>query len=304
MSSTIQQSSVSSTITPQNSNSVDINMDNMNQKLARAASRRIFSLFHARTSSSGSSGGVSSSSAEASSVAPSTADTGAARGGKEKDYSNKNRPKELKRLAKTMEMEVPRLKTLLKNQVPNIHHVEEKRYFEWLLDVDKSGSGNANGSAVAKSAFNGGESNDKKIKRERSNSSLAAKGNVQTSEKRKKKGQQGNDTVDRGSHETMMDEKKEDIEYNNEEEEGANTIHDTSLLSTTKFQSITNLHPSTKRAISSVLKLEYMTEIQSKTWEATSTTGVDVLGRARVRCVLVELSVYYCYFFYFFSPHT
>eukprot|EP01082_Thalassiosira_pseudonana_P007893 g6285.t1 g6285 contig23:110773-111381(-) len=165
MSSTIQQSSVSSTITPQNSNSVDINMDNMNQKLARAASRRIFSLFHARTSSSGSSGGVSSSSAEASSVAPSTADTGAARGGKEKDYSNKNRPKELKRLAKTMEMEVPRLKTLLKNQVPNIHHVEEKRYFEWLLDVDKSGSGNANGSAVAKSAFNGGESNDKKIKR-------------------------------------------------------------------------------------------------------------------------------------------
>ena len=46
-----------------------------------------------------------------------------------------------------------------------------------------------------------------------------------------------------------------------------------------KFEEITELHPVLKRNLN-VLKLERMTEIQCKTWEAAS-TGEDVLGRAR-----------------------
>jgi ATP-dependent RNA helicase MSS116 len=55
---------------------------------------------------------------------------------------------------------------------------------------------------------------------------------------------------------------------------------DATLFTKTDFSNLENLHPATKRALSETLGLQYMTEIQAKTYSAAS-SGMDVLGRAR-----------------------
>jgi hypothetical protein len=63
------------------------------------------------------------------------------------------------------------------------------------------------------------------------------------------------------------------------EEESDDNNMSTKTPSFPKFQDIEELHPALKRNLN-LLKLETMTEIQAKTWEAAS-DGQDVLGRAR-----------------------
>jgi superfamily II DNA/RNA helicase len=53
-----------------------------------------------------------------------------------------------------------------------------------------------------------------------------------------------------------------------------------SFLTTENFVDRKDLHPASKRALTEVLKISSMTEIQSKTFTAAS-SGKDVLGRAR-----------------------
>ncbi len=61
------------------------------------------------------------------------------------------------------------------------------------------------------------------------------------------------------------------------EESGLNK---SSLYSNMKFQDVPTINKESKDAITKVLKLEYMTDIQSKTFDVAS-KGQDVLGRAR-----------------------
>jgi ATP-dependent RNA helicase MSS116 len=57
-------------------------------------------------------------------------------------------------------------------------------------------------------------------------------------------------------------------------------LKDPTLLSNIKFSERTDLHPATKRAITEVMGLQSMTQIQAKTY-AAALAGDSVLGRAR-----------------------
>ena len=55
---------------------------------------------------------------------------------------------------------------------------------------------------------------------------------------------------------------------------------DSSLLTNVEFSNRSDIHPASKRALTEVLGITSMTEIQSKTY-AAALSGKDVLGRAR-----------------------
>lgn len=77
---------------------------------------------------------------------------------------------------------------------------------------------------------------------------------------------------------------RETIQRKQEEEEALEKMRqarlDPTLLSSTTFAERSDIHPSTKRAITQLLRLEQMTEIQAKTFHPIM-QGLDVLGRAR-----------------------
>jgi len=58
------------------------------------------------------------------------------------------------------------------------------------------------------------------------------------------------------------------------------TSKDSSLLTNVDFSNRSDIHPNSKRALTEVLEITSMTEIQSKTY-AAALSGKDVLGRAR-----------------------
>jgi ATP-dependent RNA helicase MSS116 len=77
---------------------------------------------------------------------------------------------------------------------------------------------------------------------------------------------------------------RETIQRKREEEEALEKLCqarlDPTLLSNTTFAERSDIHPSMKRAITQLLRLEQMTEIQAKTFRHIM-QGSDVLGRAR-----------------------
>jgi len=60
----------------------------------------------------------------------------------------------------------------------------------------------------------------------------------------------------------------------------AEALQDPTLLTNVKFAERNDLHPSSKRALTEIMGLKTMTEIQAKTYAAAA-SGSDVLGRAR-----------------------
>jgi ATP-dependent RNA helicase MSS116 len=153
------------------------------------------------------------------------------------DYSTKNRSRELKRLAKTMEVDVGKVKELLKRQNSKLEPGSKKaNYVTWLLEKD---------------------SDSTKRKRSDSNNSAATNVSVDTSKPKK-----------------TRPKKTKDVSNSNDD-----SSHNDNLHSKIKFKDL-KLHPNTMKAITNILKHEYMTDIQSKTFEIAS-SGTDVLGRAR-----------------------
>ena len=57
-------------------------------------------------------------------------------------------------------------------------------------------------------------------------------------------------------------------------------LNDPTLLTNDKFADRHDMHPATKRAITEIMGLQSMTEIQSKTYEA-ALSGESILGRSR-----------------------
>ena len=208
----------------------------MDKSLSQAASRRISSLF---------------------SREPKTAD-----GSKDRDYSTKNRSKELKRLASTLDVDVKQVKELLTKQRSKLNNDEEKaKYVDWILakDDDKGQKRQRNPSDATISEEKKMDDADTKM----ASSSLAPK----------KK---------RAARPVRPEGKKmpEDMDVVDSDPSGsAARSMDTSLLSNLKFKDMP-LHPMTKKAMAETLKLETMTEIQSKTFTEAA-GGTDVLGRAR-----------------------
>ncbi len=192
-----------------------------------------------------------------------------------RDYSTKNRSKELKRLASSMQVDVPQLKELLRKQKPKMDASSEKaKYVSWILGKDDGPS--LNKKRVRKPS-DAASAEEKKMDDDDINivaSATSAKG---PSKKKKKPVR---------PQRKITDLKVDPAESLNQDvvsaatDTGDNTVQDPSLLSDIKFEDVTEMHPKTKLAIKNVLKLTSMTEIQSKTF-GTAVKGIDVLGRAR-----------------------
>jgi len=177
------------------------------------------------------------------------------------NFDEKNRSKELKRLSKVMEMDVPELKELLRNQKQKMDPNSPKAlYIEWIIDESLD-----RGPTLSSKRRKDSDAEEKK-----SEAGDTIKGNSKVAPQTKKS------RVIRPVRPKSVEEKS--VEEVTDYDESA--IQDPNLLTSTKFSEIDGLHPASKRAIKEVLKLKSMTEIQSKTFEAAS-LGTDVLGRAR-----------------------
>jgi ATP-dependent RNA helicase MSS116 len=156
-------------------------------------------------------------------------------------FDTKNRSKELKRLSLAMKLTVPQLKEALTTQRTKLDSNSEKaEYVDWLLTKEEKRKGSFEKEDAAPA---------RKLQRVRPTKPTRAPN---------------------GMEEPVVDLKTVN----------ANAIQDSSLLSKVAFADQKNVHPLTAKAISQVLGLEYMTEIQSKTF-GPAQEGKDVLGRAR-----------------------
>jgi len=175
---------------------------------------------------------------------------------KERDFSTKNRSTELKRLASTMDLDVKQLKEMLTKQRSKMSNGDEKaKYVDWILASE----------------------DEQMIKP------------IDAAEEEKK--MDDADAMEISNSETSAPKKKRAVrpmrptaKPNGEGADADDSISsatgaDPSLLSNLKFKDL-DLHHSTKKALIETLKLETMTEIQSKTFTQAA-GGTDVLGRAR-----------------------
>ena len=159
-------------------------------------------------------------------------------------FETKNKPKELKRLSQIMKLSVPELKKALHNQRTKLEDTSEKaQYVDWLLAKEDKRKGSFDKDDVVSTPA-------------------------------RKQPRRVRPTKPTRSTEVKEKEPPQDLKTRN-----ANAIQDKSLLSQASFADQT-VHPLTLKAISQVMGLEYMTEIQSKTFPP-ALEGKDILGRAR-----------------------
>ena len=188
----------------------------------------------------------------------------------ERDYSTKNRAKELKRLASSMDMDVPKLKELLRKQRAKMNDDDEKaKYVTWILENDKKRT---------RKPSDATSSEEKKMETDDMEPATSASTSTSASSKKATKKARPIRPVSKVTKVEPRDSFQDDsgASANN----GANTVRDATLLTTMKFSDAPDLHPKSKKAIKEVLKLTHMTEIQSKTY-GIAVQGTDVLGRAR-----------------------
>lgn len=183
----------------------------------------------------------------------------------ERDYSTKNRSKELKRLASSMDIDVPKLKTLLKKQRTRLSKVDTEKaaYIDWIMDSNKSqGDSSKTNKRNRKPSMEEKKDDDDVVSTRNNSEKPKAKRVVRP--KRISKAAEGQNN---------------NVEKDEEMADGGDAVVDPSLLSDVKFEDV-QMNPKTKRALTQTLKLTSMTEIQSKTFAAAA-SGTDVLARAR-----------------------
>ena len=182
-----------------------------------------------------------------------------------RDYSTKNRSKELKRLASSMDIDVPKLKTLLKKQRTNLSKVDPEKaaYIDWIMDSNKSQGDSSNTNKRNRKPSMEEKKDDDDVVSTRNNSEKPKAKRVVRPKRISKEAEEQNNKVDK-------DEEMADV---------GDAVVDPSLLSDVKFEDV-QMNPKTKRALTQTLKLTSMTEIQSKTFAAAA-SGTDVLARAR-----------------------
>lgn len=166
-----------------------------------------------------------------------------------------------------MDIDVPKLKTLLKKQRTKLSNVDSEKaaYIDWIMDSNKSqgDSSNTNKRNRKPSMEEKKDDDDVVSTRNTSNEKPEAKKRVVRPKRISKAAEEQNNKVDK-------DEEMADV---------GDAVVDPSLLSDVKFEDV-QMNPKTKRALTQTLKLSSMTEIQSKTFAAAA-SGTDVLARAR-----------------------
>lgn len=179
-------------------------------------------------------------------------------------FSTKDRSQELKRLASTMDLDVKQLKEMLTKQRSKMSNEDEKaKYVDWILTATREEEVGKPIDA-AFSAFSEEISEEKKM----DDMNAMEISNSDTSAPKKKRAVRPMRPTANPNEETMDDDSVSSA-----------TGADPSLLSNLKFKDL-DLHHNTKKALIETLKLETMTEIQSKTFTRAA-GGTDVLGRAR-----------------------
>ena len=220
----------------------------------------------------------------------------------EKDFSTKNKSRELKRLASTMDVKVSKVKELLQRQSLQLDPNSEKgKYVNWLLSSSSSSSSSASKSKVNNEAD---ENNSKSTSTTKKNANTAKKlSNINDSNGRKRQkidqSSNNNDDIPNNNNNMAINQqaatskskpnssKKSTAQSapstnaNTQQRSisSTTTTKNANLHSSTKFQDI-DLHSLTKKAIADIMNHEYMTDIQSETYH-TAKSGTDVLGRAR-----------------------
>lgn len=189
------------------------------------------------------------------------------------DFSSKNRSKELKRLASIMNIENgEKLNELLRGQRSKMNNDAKKAgYIDWLL---------GNGDDALTNKKRPRNSSTAEMLRDDTKVQDTQMGNdhLKNNDPSKKKR-----TVIRPRKPGMITTKLvEETDRNQKETDPSmdeSTVFDPSLLSNVQFKDV-DMHANTKKALAEVLKLQSMTEVQSKAF-GPAMAGTDILARAR-----------------------
>lgn len=182
-----------------------------------------------------------------------------------------DREEELNRLADTLQVSPAKVKDLLKKQRSKMKGTEQKaRHIDWLLD---SGGGSSKGSEISQIPP------DAKADRRASTPEKTAATTTSATSSSSTEPAATRRTRARPRRPSVVTEQAEQrrAEAERRQEEA---LKDPTLLTKVEFATREDLHPSSKRALTEVMGLKTMTEIQSKTY-AAALLGRDVLGRAR-----------------------
>ena len=185
-----------------------------------------------------------------------------------------DREEELTRLADTLNVSPDKVKDLLKKQRSKMKETEQKaKHIDWLLDVRSD--------IRPKTQKKSPQTTRDEV--ERSSSTITARATTTTTTssaplsnaeppatRRMRARPRRPSTVTQ-----QVEQRRAEAEKRQEE-----ALKDPTLLTNVEFAKRKDLHPSSKRALTEVMGLKTMTEIQSKTY-AAALSGRDVLGRAR-----------------------
>ena len=176
--------------------------------------------------------------------------------------SQADREEELNRLADTLKVSPDKVMDLLKKQRTKMKGTEQKaKHIDWLLDVGS----------------------DVKVKKRPSNAKEKARPTTAATTLSAPSGSTEPPATRRmrarprrpSTVTQQVEQRRAEAEKRQEE-----ALKDPTLLTNVEFAERKDLHPSSKRALTEVMGLRTMTEIQSRTY-AAALSGRDVLGRAR-----------------------
>lgn len=183
-----------------------------------------------------------------------------------------DREEELNRLANTLKVSPDKVKDLLKKQRSKMEGTEEKaKHIDWLLDVGGDVNRSRKRPSKAKEDVERSSSTKSTSASTIMTTSSALSSNAEPPATRRMRARPRRpSTVTQ-----QVEQRRAEAEKRQEE-----ALKDPTLLTNVEFAKRKDLHPSSKRALTEVMGLKSMTEIQSKTY-AAALSGRDVLGRAR-----------------------
>lgn len=179
-----------------------------------------------------------------------------------KDYSNLNREDEIHKLANIMNVKVIEVRKLLDKQRQKLTDGSEKKsYIDWLLSEDASAAAAPASPSLPKRMTSSTAIDDTTTKKSRNDMPTRPRPIRETSASMKS---------------ISNDSASEDVQMG----ESTFSTADLSLLSSCKFDEVADIHPNLRKSLKNNLKVDYMTDIQAKTFPI-AITGRDILGRAR-----------------------
>jgi len=188
-----------------------------------------------------------------------------------------DREEELNRLADTLEISPAKVEDLLKKQRSKMKGTEQKaRHIDWLLGGGSVGTPKESpqGKGVEKTppvSKRTPAATTMSTSTSRSSPSPTPSTSTPPTATRRMRARPPRPSIVT----QQVEQRRAEAEKRQEE-----ALKDPTLLTNVEFAKRKDLHPSSKRALTEVMGLKTMTEIQSKTY-AAALSGRDVLGRAR-----------------------